>query len=78
MHGNITVESKTKQLDQDGNIKSSVHVTRSTTPGERLKAIDIANKIEGVYQENEFSGKTVSRELKDLYTRFMPEMHKKA
>lgn len=56
--------------------KGTVTKTRSVTPSyhERLKAIDILNKMEGVYQEAKIKRDIEGQELKELFRKQRKEL----
>ena len=66
------VETIQEHFDADDNLTHKTVSTRDVSPQDRLKAINLANKMEGMYDKNRETAKIVGREVRSLMSRFKP------
>ncbi len=60
--GKLYSESTIQQVDDQGNVKSETRVSKGISPAQILKAIDLSNKVEGIYNRAQVAEHVAKRE----------------
>ena len=62
MQGKLYSESTIQQVDDTGTVKSETRVSKGISPAQILKAIDLSNKVEGIYNRTAIAEHVAKRE----------------
>jgi phage terminase small subunit len=74
MQGKLYSETTIQQLDDTGAVKSTTTMRKGVSPTQVLKAIDLSNKVEGIYNRANVAEHVAKREYDDLVANMRAEL----
>lgn len=77
MQGTLVSQVSSTQYDKDGNLISRTIVDKGVPPSQILRAIDLSNKVEGVYNRASIQEHVAKRAYDDRMRELREAMHKR-